>query len=463
MTPPAPQAAAPARLPASEKPKATKLLAAASHLLPSLERGVPLDARLLREAMTAAFEGSDQDGAWLWKDAYEASEAAAVLFLRKYGPGILNKGFRPRSFHDRARFGASALAHAPLGGKRTVPAILDAAWPWLPHERLPRRLTPGELVLEPSAGTGLLAIHAEIAGAALALNELAETRHALLSALFPQAPVTRFNGEQIDDYLDGAIRPSTVLMNPPFSASPGIERTMRDATVRHIRSALRRLPDGGRLVVLTAAAHDPQMRRSRRFTPIFRIARISRSPRRPTAASMRGTARTSTRGSRSSTGFRSPPAQLLFRPDTRIVLRSFWRSLKRRCRRARRCSSLPAAPAIARTKRRFAAPRTRSLPLLRFRRRTHPAEEAEELSYEPREAATAETRFSDRLYEPYEVQAITIAGAKPHPTKLVQSAAMASVHAAASFLQAASAKAPCRGRRSFGRAARDDHLCRRSA
>ena len=42
------------------------------------------------------------------------------------------------------------------------------------------QLPPGALVLEPSAGTGLLAIHAEIAGAALALNELAETRHAML-------------------------------------------------------------------------------------------------------------------------------------------------------------------------------------------------------------------------------------------------------------------------------------------
>ena len=41
--------------------------------------------------MTAAFEASDQHGAWVWKDAYEASEAAAVLFLRKYGPGILKK------------------------------------------------------------------------------------------------------------------------------------------------------------------------------------------------------------------------------------------------------------------------------------------------------------------------------------------------------------------------------------
>src|SRR5271157_2861993 len=57
---------------------------------------------------------------------------------------------------------------------------------------------------------------------------------------------------------------------------------------------------------------------------------------------------------------------------------------------------------------------------------SHKAQEAEEVCYEPREAAT-DTKFSDRLYEPYQLQTIAIAGAKPHPTKLVQSAAMASV------------------------------------
>ena len=101
MTPPAPQAAALARLPASQNTKAAKLLAAAAHLLASLERGIPLDAHLLREAMTAAFEASDQHGAWLWKDAYEASEAAAVLFLRKYGPGILKKAGSSRPARSR--------------------------------------------------------------------------------------------------------------------------------------------------------------------------------------------------------------------------------------------------------------------------------------------------------------------------------------------------------------------------
>ena len=38
--------------------------------------------------MTDAFGGSDASGAWLWKDAYEAAEAAAVLFMQRYGRGM---------------------------------------------------------------------------------------------------------------------------------------------------------------------------------------------------------------------------------------------------------------------------------------------------------------------------------------------------------------------------------------
>ena len=70
-----------------------------------------------------------------------------------------------------------------------------------------------DVVLEPSAGTGLLAIHAEIAQASLALNELAATRADLLSLLFPRVPVFRHDAAHIDDHLDAAIEPSVVLMN----------------------------------------------------------------------------------------------------------------------------------------------------------------------------------------------------------------------------------------------------------
>jgi predicted RNA methylase len=63
-----------------------------------------------------------------------------------------------------------------------------------------------ELVLEPSAGTGMLAVWAAKAGARLALNEISPLRRDCLSALFPAARVTGHDGELIDELLD---RPSS--------------------------------------------------------------------------------------------------------------------------------------------------------------------------------------------------------------------------------------------------------------
>src|SRR5690606_17757839 len=105
-------------------------------------------------------------------------------------------------------------------------------------------ITPADRVLEPSAGTGLLAILAEIAGGALVLNELAETRAALLSSLFPALSVTRFDAAQIDDHLDAGQIPSVVLMNPPFSVLANVEGRVADAAHRHVASALARLAPG---------------------------------------------------------------------------------------------------------------------------------------------------------------------------------------------------------------------------
>src|SRR3546814_8506569 len=90
----------------------------------------------------------------------------------------------------------------------------------------------GDRVLEPSAGTGMLAIHAELAGAALALNELADGRAELLERLFPAAPVTRLDGASIDDRLDAEFVPDVVLMTPPFSETAHVERPMRGTALR---------------------------------------------------------------------------------------------------------------------------------------------------------------------------------------------------------------------------------------
>ncbi|WP_163616676.1 hypothetical protein, partial [Klebsiella pneumoniae] len=59
------------------------------------EQGRPIDAAILRSVMEQAFGASDTGGAWDWKTAYEACEAATVLFLRKYGKPLFRKAASP--------------------------------------------------------------------------------------------------------------------------------------------------------------------------------------------------------------------------------------------------------------------------------------------------------------------------------------------------------------------------------
>lgn len=187
---PLPAAAPAVSLPlAPAPPPASAVLAAAEHLLPHLEQGRAVDAGSLRTAMEAAFGASDAAGAWDWKTAYDACEVATVLFLRKYGKALFRKAASPASrlsaltkivsllpTHTRRSEEAQAFQQfstpVPLGL-----AALTAA-----------SLTPADRVLEPSTGTGLLAILAEITGSALILNELAETRADLLTSSFRPSP-----------------------------------------------------------------------------------------------------------------------------------------------------------------------------------------------------------------------------------------------------------------------------------
>lgn len=110
------------------------------------------------------------------------------------------------------------------------------------------RITRDDQVLEPSAGTGMLAVHALRAGAALTLNERDPARATLLGKLLGQ-PVTTHDAEFINDLLPAGVAPTVVLMNPPFSRSEGRGKD-RFAGARHLRSALLRLAPGGRCVAI---------------------------------------------------------------------------------------------------------------------------------------------------------------------------------------------------------------------
>ena len=263
---PAPDASARPQLPPASIPAAggtieggpAALLDAARALLPVLEAGRPLDAATLRSAMTRAHGATDAEGAWVWKDAYEAAEAAVVMFVRRYGRAMRQRAGGPCRMLDML---AAVAALEPSHTKRSEEQVrlqqFSTPLPLAYAALKAAAVRPGDVVLEPSAGTGMLAVMAECAlgkGAAahLYLNEIAPVRAGLLAGLFPGTPVTRHNAEAIADYLPG-VRPSVVLMNPPFSATPGIERIRHDADLHHLRSAFSMLPPGGRLAAITSA------------------------------------------------------------------------------------------------------------------------------------------------------------------------------------------------------------------
>ena len=257
MTNPSGSAAARSAVP-SLAPASAAIAQAARLLLPDLERGRRIDAGILRDAMESAFGASDAAGAWDWKTAYDAGEAATVLFLRKYGNALFRKaGSQVAALPMLAKIASLLPTHTRRSEESQALQQFSTPVPLGLAACTAAAITPADRVLEPSAGTGLLAILAELAGGSLVLNELAEARAALLDHLFPGIAVTRFDAAQIDDHLDAAIAPSVVLMNPPFSAMANVDRRMADAALRHVTSALARLCEGGRLVAITGSSFAP--------------------------------------------------------------------------------------------------------------------------------------------------------------------------------------------------------------
>jgi predicted RNA methylase len=407
---------------------AAPLVDAAHLLLPHLERGQRIDASILRAVMDSAFGGSDAEGAWDWKTAYDACEAATVLFLRKFGPVMRS---RAGSNAGMAPMLAKIASLLPTHTRRSeesqtlqqfsTPIALGFA------ASVAAAITPTDLVLEPSAGTGLLAILAELAGASLVLNELAETRADLLQHLFPGVALTKFDAAQIDDHLDAGVAPSVVLMNPPFSALANVDRRMADAALRHIGSALSRLAEGGRLVAITGAGCAPD---NPAWTDAF--TRLQERGRVVFSAAIDGAVYAkhgTTIDTRLTVIDKIPaddravfPAPLGVAPDVATLLGWIAQSAPQRLPTLVRVPT----PAISRP---IGVAVSRSVATRRASAPTAIVEpEAVELAYETIAWKAVDGRqITDALYEEYALQSIKIPGAKAHPTKLVQSAAMASV------------------------------------
>jgi len=218
--------------------------AAAAKIAGLLAAGTPIARRDLNEAMTAAFGGSDANGRWTQRDSFEMLEHAIALHLAA----------RPYQIANLADVHAasSVMQLLPTQTVRSEEQInlqqfstpVDIA----AIAVLMAAIGPDDIVLEPSAGNGLLIVQAP-ACAALHLNEIDAKRRERLAGIFPDAVVTGHDGAALVSLHARLPKPTVVVMNPPFSRSVG--RGEDDlAALRHLQAAIRRVAKGGRVVAV---------------------------------------------------------------------------------------------------------------------------------------------------------------------------------------------------------------------
>lgn len=217
-----------------------------------LAGGVKLASRDLYKLADAAFGGTQGEGAYCTKDAYEAAEGAVNVQIAS-----MKDTWTPAGCADTAvkvaaeiavleallprqsRRDADTIAHQQF----STPADYAFAVAWAAG------IKASDVVLEPSAGNGVLAVLARNAGATVHVNDTSERRRAVLEHL-GFAP-TKEDAAQLHNIMAGQITPNVVLMNPPFARDARLGDRKADVAAEHIRAALALLADGGRLVAIT--------------------------------------------------------------------------------------------------------------------------------------------------------------------------------------------------------------------
>ncbi|MBC2712857.1 MAG: strawberry notch family protein [Desulfosarcina sp.] len=260
--PPAPKAEKSEDLPEKELTGSPKLSA---WVVGKLKSNEAFDWRELFSQANEAWSGTQAQGVYTPKDAYDAVE----IGVNDYISGMNKRGVYVPTVDDAHAAGVSVgglvrmvQSILPTQTKRTreqiefqqfsTPPGLAYAVNWVAN------LKKDDIYLEPSAGVGGIAVFAKQVADKVYVNELSNRRAGLLEGQgFDQ--VTTENAEQLDNILDRSIQPTVIVMNPPFSSTAGrVSRNKTKYGAQHIEQALARLEPGGRLVAIVGRgmAHD---------------------------------------------------------------------------------------------------------------------------------------------------------------------------------------------------------------
>jgi hypothetical protein len=229
-------------------------------LITRLAEGERFDNPKFTALADESFGGTRAQGLYTCRDAYDALEAAVNRYL-------LESKARPLMQAEAEPFATlrALLEQVPTQTDRTAEQteLQQFSTPPTIAFLAAKLLAPQaeDVVLEPSAGTGSLAIWPRALGARVVCNEISARRGALLETFGFET--YNVDAEMIHDVLPDAVQPTAVLMNPPFSATGG--RVMQHHSkygLLHVESALRRLQEGGRLVAIlgeSVSFHRPAM------------------------------------------------------------------------------------------------------------------------------------------------------------------------------------------------------------
>lgn len=214
----------------------------------------PITRQHLNAAMTESFGGTDADGHWTQRDSFEVLEHALAMHIagRPYALSVLADVRSATALMERLPTQTVRSEDQIAMQQFSTPVDIAALAVLLAG------IGTDDIVLEPSAGNGLLVAQAPTC-AALQLNELDPTRRARLASVFPHAVITGADGAGLVAHHAALVRPSVVLMNPPFSRSLG--RGADDlAAARHLQAAIRRTTKAGRIVAIMPDWFAPSAR-----------------------------------------------------------------------------------------------------------------------------------------------------------------------------------------------------------